>query len=152
MALAALVAGASLPARSADAGSLNVSAVVLSKSNCKFDAGAMTLNFGTIDPSASSPAAASTTKGFSCAGSATNATFAISAADGLHSTGPGMRRLKHAAAAEYMAYSLTLSPTSATVPKNSAQTLTVTGSIDPTEFQDRSAGVYSDTVTITLTP
>ena len=51
-----------------------------------------------------------------------------------------------------MAYSLSLTPTSATVPRGVDQTLTVTGTIQPFEFQNVRAGTYQDTVVITLTP
>lgn len=53
---------------------------------------------------------------------------------------------------EFLAYALSLSPTSATVPKGVAQTLTVTGTIQPFEFQNARAGGYLDTLVITLTP
>lgn len=151
--LLALMLAASLTAQAAGSSSLAVSAVLLSKSNCKFAAGAMVLDFGTLNPSSTSNATATATKGFSCEGAAPIATFTISAGNGLHSTGPGARRLQHATlATEFMAYALTLSPTSATVLKGSAQTLTVTGTIVPADFQNSPAGVYSDTVIITLTP
>lgn len=140
-------------AQAAGNSSMAVSAVIVSKSNCKFSSGTMALNFGNVDPASTVNATASTSTGFTCNGSAPMATFFISAGDGLYSTGPGARRMQHATVAtEFMAYSLSLSPTSATVPKGSAQTLTVTGTIQPFEFQNVRAGTYQDTVVITLTP
>jgi spore coat protein U-like protein len=138
----------------AASGSLAVSAFVPSQSNCKFSNGALTLDFGQIDPSSLVDTTASVTKTFTCNGSAPMATFSISADDGLHSIGVGARRMQHATAApsEFMAYGLSLSPASATVPKGVAQTLTVTGTIQPFQFQNARAGAYSDTVIITLTP
>lgn len=134
-------------------GSMTVSAVVVSKNNCKFSSGTMALNFGNVDPASTVDATASASTGFTCNGSAPTVTFFISAGDGLYSTGPGVRRMQHATVAtEFMAYSLGLSPSSATVPKGSAQTLTVTGTIRPFEFQNVRAGTYQDTVVITLTP
>lgn len=142
-----------VPAQAAGSSPMTVSAVVLSKSNCKFSGGAMTLDFGTLNPASSSNATASATIGFTCNGSAPMATFAISAGNGLHSSGPGARRLRHTTAAtEFIAYSISLTPTSATVPKGVAQTLTVAGTIAPGAFQNATVGTYSDTVVITLTP
>ena len=151
--LAFLLVGLACPAHSADSGSLGVFAVVPSKNNCKFTGGAITLNFGNIDPASPANATASATSAFTCNGSAPLATFFISAGDGLYSSGPGARRMQHTAfPGEFLAYALSLSPTSATVPKGVAQTLTVTGTIQPFEFQNARAGGYLDTVVITLTP
>lgn len=150
--LAAGLAGAAA-AQAAGSSAMTVSAVVLSKSNCKFSGGAMILDFGTLNPASSANATASASIGFSCNGSAPMATFAISAGNGLHSSGPGARRMRHATVAtEFIAYSISLSPTSATVPKGVAQTLTVAGTIAPGAFQNATVGTYSDTVVITLTP
>ena len=148
-----LLAGVGGSVQAAGTGSLAVSAVVPSKNVCKFSAGSMALNFGTVNPASTVDSTATVTTGFSCNGSAPLATFFISAGDGLYSTGPGSRRMRHATiATEFMAYSLVLSPSSATVPKGSVQTLTVTGTIQPFQFQNVPAGTYQDTVVITLTP
>lgn len=138
----------------ADTGSLSVSAVVLSKSNCKFSSNAaLALNFGTIDPSSGSSATASATVGFSCGGSAPMASFSIAAGDGLYPLGAGARQMRHASVlSEYLAYSLVLSPEMATVPKNAVQTLTVTATVTPGAFGNAIAGTYSDTVALTLNP
>jgi len=149
-----VVAALSADVLAADTGTMAVSAVVLSKSNCKFSGtGVVTLNFGAIDPSSTSSAVATASRVFSCKGSAPNATFLITAGDGLHSGAPGVRRMQHATTpTEYLQYSLALTPTSATVPKNVDQTLTITGTIAPSAFGAAMAGSYSDTVAITLTP
>jgi len=138
----------------ADTGALSVSAVVLSKSNCRFSSNAaIALDFGSIDPSSGTNATATATSGFSCAGSADLASFSITASDGLHAIGAGARRMRHASAlTEYMAYSLSLTPTGGTVPKNDVTTLTITGIITPGAFGSALAGAYSDTVAITLNP
>lgn len=152
--LGAALLAAAVVAAHADSASITVTAVVLSKSNCKFSGGgAMTLAFGTINPSSASNATATATRNFSCNGSAPNATFLISAGDGLYASTPGVRRMRHGTTlTEYMTYGLALSPTSATVPKGSTQTLTVTGTLTPTDFGNVLSGSYSDTVAITLTP
>lgn len=131
-----------------------VSAVVVSKSNCRFStAGASTLNFGLLNPSSTTSVSVSTTRTFRCGGSASTATYAFTADDGANALGAGLRRMRHGTVTtEYMRYALTLSPASGTVAKNVTQTLTITGTVTPSEFADVLAGAYSDTVTLTLSP
>jgi len=138
--------------QAAGSGTLSVTATVLSKSNCKFTSGTATLAFGSIDPSSTSSATASATFIFKCGGSAAIATWTVTAGDGLYSSGPGARRMRHATdTSEFIAYSLDL-PASGTVPKNVDYTLTVNGTIAPADFQNAIAGAYSDTVAIDVTP
>jgi len=132
---------------------LTVSAAVLSKGNCKFQTAPATLNFGMIDPTSGANATALTTIQFKCVGSVPNVTYSLQAGDGLNATGPGMRRVKNTATGvDYMAYSLSLSPASGTIPKNFLQTVTVSGTILPADFQNARAGAYSDTVVLSLNP
>jgi spore coat protein U-like protein len=146
---------ATAPAHAAaDTATLTVSAAVLSKSTCKFSGpGGFTLDFGTINPSSLGTITATATRVFSCGGSSPNATFALTADSGLYSPGAGVRRMRHQTnVTEFISYSLSLSPATGTVPKNTAQTLTVTGTMLPADFQNGIAGSYSDTVLVTLTP
>jgi spore coat protein U-like protein len=53
---------------------------------------------------------------------------------------------------EYLPYSLTLDPTTGTVPKNTNQTLTITGKVKGVDYQDVAAGNYLDTVVISISP
>lgn len=139
--------------QAADNGSMLVSAIVPSKSNCKLSAGSLTLAFGNIDPGSLVDALATGSTGFVCHGSAPIATFAISADDGNFFSGPGIRRLRHTTMpTEFMRYSISLSVESGTVDKGVAQTLTLTGNIRPIEFRDVQAGAYQDIVRITLVP
>jgi len=132
---------------------LSVSATVTG--NCKFNsAGPTTLTIatggGVIDPSAAGPATGSVGVAFRCT---TGTTSSIAADDGLNSTGPGARRVANGG--NFMPYSLTLT--------NAAQvgsgfgagqdkTLTVDGSITAANYQNATAGGYTDTVTLTITP
>lgn len=140
-------------AHASGTGAVGVAAVVPSKNNCKFNGSALTLDFGSIDPASASNATASATLTFVCNGAASLATFFISANDGLYASSVGARRMRHATATlEFLPYSLTLSPTSATVAKGVNQTLTVTGTIQPFQFQNAQGGAYQDTVTLTISP
>lgn len=132
---------------------LTVTATVLSKSNCKFKSATSTMNFGALDPSSSVDVNASATVLFVCNGSAPNATFFISDDDGLYETGPNANRMRHATVlTEFLPYSLTLNPTSATVPKGVDQTLTISGTVTAANYQNALVGNFADTVIITLTP
>ncbi len=131
--------------------SMAVTATVLSKSSCKFPNGAIALAFGAVDPSGSSNAVASTSATFSCAGSTASATFLITQDGGLHNASGN--RLQHATVlGAFLPYTLSLTPSTGTVPKNVIQTLTIAGAITPVDYRQAIAGNYADTVTLTIAP
>lgn len=152
--LALLACAAACAAQAADSGSLSVTAVVLSKSNCRFSGtSTATLNFNSISPAATADAVATSSLVIRCGGSAANATFAIAAGDGLFAAGAGARRMRHlVTVTEFLPYAITLTPASATIPKNTAQTITVTGRITPAQVAGAIAGTFADLVAITLAP
>ncbi|MGB9628100.1 MAG: spore coat protein U domain-containing protein [Thermodesulfobacteriota bacterium] len=136
-----------------DTSVVSVSGVVLSKSECKFNSKTASLSFGNLDPSNPVDRTVSTAITFRCGGSAPMATFSITDDDGLYETGPDQNRMKHTTIpSEYLLYNLTLNPTSGTVPKNTNQTLTITGTVKGVDYQDAPAGNYSDTVVISIEP
>ena len=137
----------------ADTSSVTVNATVLSKSNCKFNSATAAIPFGTLDPTNPVDKPVNTSITFRCAGSAPNATFFISDNDGLYETGPNANRMRHTTInTEYIPYAFTLNPTSGTVPKNTVQTLTISGTVNGIDYQNAATGNYSDTVVITLEP
>ena len=150
----AALAAALASAGHADTGTLAVSAVVLSKSNCIITSGTtLTLPFGEIDPASATDATASVTATLRCNGSADPATFALTVGDGSHATGPAARRMRHGLlTTEFLPYSLSASPAFATIAKGATQLITISGTITPAQFQNARVGTYSDTVRITLTP
>jgi spore coat protein U-like protein len=154
VAMAVIVAVMLVPlAAHAAPASFNVTATVLSKSICKFNTATSALAFGNLTPGSGVPGAGTALFNFVCNGSAANATFVITADDGLYSTGPGARRMRHATdVAQFIAYSINLNPVTATVPKGAVQVLTVTGSIAPAAYNPAIAGAYADTVIISITP
>lgn len=148
---ALLLAGMTNTAGAAGTGSVGVTAFVPSKSNCKFSSGTLLLDFGTIDPASTTNATASASSSFTCNGSATLATYSVSAGSGLHFSGG--RRMQHTTiTTEYLPYAITISPSAGTIAKGTPQTFTVVGTIQPFEFQNAAAGAYKDTVVITLAP
>ncbi len=137
----------------ANTSTVSVSATVVSKSNCKFRSATAALNFGILDPSNPVNKSVNTSINFRCAGSAPIATFFITDDDGLYETGLDANRMRHTTInTEYIPYTFTLNPTSGTVPKNTDQTLSISGTVNGTDYQNAATGTYSDTVVITLTP
>lgn len=132
---------------------VNVSAVILSKSICKFRTNAANLNFGTLNPITTPDITAEATLQFVCRGSAGQATYSMTDDDGLNRSGPNANRMQHITrSGANLPYRLSLSSVSNTVSKNIEQTLTVTGTIFGTDYGTAHAGTYSDTVTVTITP
>lgn len=150
--LAALVAAGAARAGT-DAAVLTVSATVLSKNTCKFSTNSLTLDFLTIDPSATVDRTVNQTLTFVCNGSSASASWFVSAGNGLYSTGPGARRMRNTAVTtEFLPYSLNVSPTSGTAAKGSTVTLSIAGTVAMADFQMATPGSYSDSVTITVSP
>jgi len=150
-----LWAAACTGAFAAEIGAVSVSAVVVSKNNCKFSAKSWSINVtndGTaIDPSLATTATGSFQATFSCNGASATVSYVLSANDGLQPSG-GMRRMRHATLAEYLPYSLSISPASGSAPKASNVNVTVTASVVQADFQNAAAGTYSDTVVMTVAP
>ncbi len=138
---------------------VSVSAVVLSKGSCHFTTKTATLPFGNLDPGNPVDKNAGTPSPviFRCQANGNNRiTFSITHDSGLYETGPNAPRMLNTTQTtpplQYLPYSLTLSPTSGSVPKGKDQTLTITGMVKGIDYQDALAGNYSDTVTISIDP
>lgn len=148
-----LLLGANDAAQAADSAIVLVGATVLSKNICKFNNPASaTLAFGNIDPGSNLNATAGASLTFRCLGSSASASYALSQDSGLYKTGTNLNRMKHALLNEYLPYTLTFTPSSGTVAKNTDLTINLTAVIAPASFQDASFGAYADTVVITLVP
>jgi len=132
---------------------LSVTATVISKNSCNFNTGTSSLIFGTLDPGNPSDKTVNTSATFRCTGSGNPASFAITHDSGLYETGPGAPRMRNTTVTtEYLPYTLTLNPSSGSVPKNTNQTLTISGTVQGTVFQNAYAGNYADTVVISIAP
>jgi spore coat protein U-like protein len=151
LAIFALLAGA-VPAAFGDTGSLAVTATVLSKSQCKFDTKTSTLNFGALDPAVTVDVNATTSVGYVCLGSTPVAAFVFTDDNGQNPSGPGARRMRHAAAPEFLPYGLVFSPASGTIPKNDPGTLTLSGTVRWADFRGLMAGPYTDSVVVSILP
>lgn len=150
---ASLLIGMTAPALAADTDIVSVGATVLTKNNCKFNnPSSASLAFGNIDPSSSGNATATATLSIRCGGASPIVSYALNHDSGLHETGVNANRMKQATLNEYLPYALTLTPASGTIPKNTDQTITLSGTITPANFQNAAMGAYADTVVITLSP
>lgn len=147
------ILGINSPGIAGDSQVVTVTATVLSKSQCKFRSNTSALNFGNLDPTSPIDKTTSVSVTFRCVGSTLNATFSITDDDGLYESGPDANRMRHTiTTTEYIPYLLTLSPTSGTIPKNTDQTLTITGAVKGVDYQDALIGSYSDMVVISIEP
>lgn len=127
---------------------VSVSATVLSKSNCRFTTTTGTLAFGIIDPAGTTDVTATSSLGFRCNGSAPIATFLISDNGGLNAS-----QMSHVTLAGiFLPYQMSYTPTSASVPRGVAQTLTITGTVQRSDYQTAAIGDYSDTVILSIIP
>jgi spore coat protein U-like protein len=152
LAALALAAGA-VAAQAADSGTLQLSAVVLSRNQCKFNTESLAIDFGAIDPSSTATYTKSGSISFTCRGSSLFFVWDVSGNNGQHySSGLAKRQMRHATVtSEFLPYSLSL-PASGWAFNSIARTLTVTATIAPVDYQNAIAGSFTDTVQLTLTP
>jgi hypothetical protein len=139
----------------ADTGNVAVSATVLSGHNCRFSGATSSaaLNFGNLDPANPVDRTVSSSVNFRCNGGGPLATFFISDDDGLYETGLDANRMRHTTIiTEYIPYTFTLNPTTGTIPRNTLRTLTLTGTVYGTDYQNAVTGSYLDAVVLTIVP
>jgi len=146
--------GLGLPGAAAQAAGTHevlVNAVIVSKSNCRFNAAGSTISLS-IDPAATGNLTATGSITIRCVGSAATASYAVSNNNGLYGSSPATLRMRHATlATEHLGYAMSYPPSGMT-PKNTNTTFTVTVSVAPADFQNMVPGSYSDTVILTITP
>ena len=140
--LSTMMAGSALAATQ----DITVSATVAG--TCKFDASSITtLAIGNLTPGSAAPAPATGALNFWCTkGSSYNLTF--NSANGGNLKGPGV------AGTELIPYTFALSSTSGTGdgPSAALDTTTASATVAAGVYDNNTAGAYSDTVTVTLTP
>jgi len=145
MALAVLAAGGA--AWAADTNTLTVSASVTP--TCKFSSTTSTLNFGALDPSVGGNVNGSTTTQFWCTKGVT--TDDVTASLGQNPAGT-VRQMRDSASTDLIPYSLTLTKAGTNAGPASSRTLTIAGTVLAADYTAKSAGSYSDTVTLTISP
>ena len=134
----------------ADTNSLTVRASVAG--TCKFTAPkTSTLDFGPLDPSVGTDVSGSTTTTFWCTKGVT--TDAVTAGPGLHLTAGKNAMQGPPPGLDLIPYSLTL--TKDALPNagpTAPRTLTIAGTVLGADYTAKTAGAYSDTVTISILP
>lgn len=123
--------------------------------NCLFQAKGLAMSFGTLDPSNAVtvivPVAAATLNANRVGDCPSSRTMVIDADNGQNFV--GSRRMRKGATSDYIPYSLTGLPWSQSGPgNNNYVTFTFSGTVAGTAYEGASAGSYSDTVIITVTP
>jgi spore coat protein U-like protein len=146
IALAVLAAGGA--AWASDSNTLAVSANVTG--TCKFTVANSTLNFGALDPSTPVAVNGSANPQFWCTKGVT--TDLIVASFGQNPAGT-TRQMRDSVSTDLIPYSLTLTPDGlANGGPSVTRTLNIAGTVLAADYTGKSAGSYSDTVTLTLTP
>jgi spore coat protein U-like protein len=138
------MAGAAL---AADSNNLTVQASVLG--TCKFVSSTSTLDFGSLDPSVGTNVNGSTTTTFWCTKGVTS--DVITAGNGNNYAG-GKRQMIDSVSSDVIPYTLTLTPAGVNAGPTSPRTLTIGGQVLGTDYTAKSAGSYSDTVVLNITP
>lgn len=134
---------------------ISVSATILSKSQCKFNAKSADLAFGILDPLAA-PAldvTRQTTIQFVCTGKDDPATYFVTDDDGLQESGANGNRMQHSTfPAAFLPYTFSVAPATDSVPKGANLPLTITGTVLANDYRMAYAGAYTDIVVLTITP
>jgi len=136
------------PSFAVGTGQVNINATVVG--TCKFTAtGGSTTISVTLDPSINSDVTGTGSLQFWCT---KGASYEVTDNGGLHKSGT-QQRVYNSSANEYIPYSFSYTPTSETGSgPTSPITLNVSATFQYNDYKDASAGTYTDTVTITVTP
>lgn len=135
-------------AMAAGTNTLTVNANVVG--TCKFSAAASTLAFGAIDPTVGANVTGSTTAQFWCTKGVVADT--ITANNGANWSGTS-RQMKDVVSGDLINYGVALvKDANPNVGPGTPRTLTVNGSILGADYTSKTAGNYSDTVTLTINP
>lgn len=128
-----------------DTATVSVSATVVG--TCKFVSGG-SVSF-TLDPSTGGDVNGTVVQPkFWCT---KGATYTISDDDGMYESGT-THRMKHSTLNEYIAYTFTYTTTGTGSGPSSPITMDISSKVTGSDYLSASAGSYSDTVTLTITP
>lgn len=128
-----------------DTATVNVSATVVG--TCKFITGG-SVSF-TLDPSTGGDVNGTVVQPtFWCT---KGTSYTISDDNGLHESGT-THRMKHSIQEEYIPYTFTYTATGTGMGPSSPMTMNISSKVYASDYLNASAGDYSDTVTLTITP
>ncbi len=151
MAITLVAASVAMAGSAMAAGSNTLTVQASVTGTCRFNSATSTLDFGALDPAASTNPSATATTQFWCTKGVT--TDVISAGNGLHYAG-GSRQMEAAGTVkDVIPYSLTLTKdANANTGPGAPRTLTITGGIVNANYINKVADNYSDTVVLNITP
>lgn len=119
---------------------------------CAFQTNSATLAFGILDPGLATNVTITSIVTFKCTGAA-SIPYTITDDDGLHSNGINANRmLNQNIPNEYLPYSFSYLPSSGNASKNTVTTVTVSATVQGSNYQNAYFGPYTDTVTMTINP
>jgi spore coat protein U-like protein len=125
---------------------VTVSATVVG--TCKFNSGG-SVDFGSLDPSVGTDVSGTVTQPeFWCTN---GASYSITDDNGVNNTGPTYR-MKHASLAEYIPYTFSYTSSGTGSGPTSPVSMDIAADVLGSDYTGASAGSYSDTVTLTITP
>ncbi len=147
-AIALVAVAAACGLATADTQNLSLTATVTAQ--CKFTSAATTMGFGSVDPSLAGPLPGTLAAPVTYKCTKGHTPGSVSAGVGLYTS----NRMKLSSAAEYIPYTLTIgaAPAGTGFGSGQDQTLPVTASIAAADYENASAGAYSDTVVLTVSP
>ncbi|MGD9000156.1 MAG: spore coat protein U domain-containing protein, partial [Granulosicoccaceae bacterium] len=115
---------------------------------CKFNSGG-SVDFGSLDPSVGTDVSGTVTQPeFWCTN---GASYSITDDNGVNNTGPTYR-MKHASLAEYIPYTFSYTSSGTGSGPTSPVSMDIAADVLGSDYTGASAGSYSDTVTLTITP
>lgn len=140
----------------AQQGTVNISATVTAGLTCRFLTNNANINLGSLTPGSGLDVTGSATLSFICIGVDT-LVYSITDDDGLYEASPGIHRLKHITANEYIEYNFDYNPKSETIIRPgriiiARRTLNILVTAPHNSYQNASIGNYTDTVTLTILP
>lgn len=134
---------------------MNVTATVLSKNQCRFTTKTAILAFGTLSAGVPSPPDVQATASLliRCVGVDNPATFLISDDDGLFAVGIDSPRMQNAVLpTAYLPYSFSYTPVSASAPTGSDVPVNLSATVRGFDYQNAALGTYFDTITLSILP
>ncbi len=145
------------PVSGADLSNVAVSATILNGGFCIIITPSTTLSFGNLDPASPVNVNTSTTIDIWCFNFPffTPTVYLTNDDDGLHATGLNAPRMQHTAVpTEYLPYTMSITPQSASIPSWTLVTLDINATVLGTDYQGSSVipGDYQDSVTINIIP
>lgn len=143
---------AATPAIAAETAQLRVSATVLDRNLCTFNATSVGLDFGGLDPTATVDVTITSSLILRCTGSTAVSLIQLSHDSGLHETSAIAPRMRHSGGASYLPYTVDVSPLNMALARDTNQPVSVTGRVRASDYRVALSGDYNDTISLSVNP